>query len=361
MKDQSLRVLMVDDSEDDVLLIIRKLKESGYNPVHEWADSSTSMKKALQEKEWDIILCDYQMPNFNVPSAVALLNESHVDIPLIIVSGTSGEDVIVECMRLGARDYVVKNNLSRLSPAIARELEAAESRTRRKRAEHEFEYTLDSLKNTVGATMQVMVSAIEAREPYKVGHQLRSANLACAIAEEMGLAQEKMDGLRMAGSIHDIGKLFIPAEILARPAKLSELEFSLMKEHSCSGYEMLKEVEFPWPLAQIIHQHHERMDGSGYPQNLKGDEILMEARILAVSDVVESMVSERPHRQALGIETALEEIEKNKGILYDPAVADACLRLFREKGYHFPEILIPVISKSVFTIDNITIAPKEKL
>jgi putative two-component system response regulator len=333
MKDQSLRVLMVDDSEDDVLLIIRKLKECGYNPVHELVDDATSMKKALQEKQWDIILCDYQMPKFNVPSAIALLNESHADIPLIIVSGTGGEDVIVECMRLGARDYVAKDNLSRLSPAIDRELDATEARNKRKRTEHEFEYTIDSLKNAVGATMQVMVSAIEAREPYKVGHQLRSANLACAIAEEMGLAQEKMDGLRMAGSIHDIGKLSIPAEILARPAKLSKLEFSLMKEHSCSGYEMLKEVEFPWPLAQIIHQHHERMDGSGYPQNLKGDEILMEARILAVSDVVESMASERPHRPALGIETALEEIEKNKGVLYDASVTDACLRLFRGKGY----------------------------
>ncbi|MCX5849364.1 MAG: HD domain-containing protein [Deltaproteobacteria bacterium] len=296
-------------------------------------DDSTTMKKALREKQWDIILCDYKMPNFNVPSAIALINESRADIPLIIVSGTAGEDVIVECMRLGARDYVAKNNLSRLGPAIARELEAAEARSKRKRSDHELQHTIDSLKNAVGATIQVMVSAVEAREPYKVGHQLRSANLACAIAAEMGLAQEKMDGVRMAGSLHDIGKLSIPLEILAKPTKLTELEFSLMKEHSCSGYEMLKEVESPWPLAQIVHQHHERMDGSGYPKNLKGDEILMEARILAVSDVVESMASNRPYRPALGIEAALEEIEGNKGILYDSAVADACLKLFRGKGY----------------------------
>ena len=137
----------------------------------------------------------------------------------------------------------------------------------------------------------------------------------------------------MAGSIHDIGKLSIPAEILSKPTKLTNIEFSLIKEHPRSGYEMLKDVESPWPLAQIVYQHHERMNGSGYPRNLKGDEILMEARIMAVADVVESMASHRPYRPALGIDAALEEIEKNKGILYDNTVADACLRLFREKGY----------------------------
>jgi putative nucleotidyltransferase with HDIG domain len=178
-----------------------------------------------------------------------------------------------------------------------------------------------------------MVSAIEARDPYTAGHQIRSANLARCIAAEMGLPQEKIEGLRMAGSIHDIGKLSIPAEILSKPTKLTSLEFSLIKEHARMGYEMLKDVESPWPLAEIIYQHHERMDGSGYPRNLKGDEILMEARILGVADVVESMASHRPYRPSLGIEAALEEIAKNRGTLYDDAVADACLRLFREKGF----------------------------
>jgi HD-GYP domain-containing protein (c-di-GMP phosphodiesterase class II) len=137
----------------------------------------------------------------------------------------------------------------------------------------------------------------------------------------------------MVGIIHDIGKLSIPAEILTKPTKLTSLEFSLIKEHSRSGYEMLKDVESPWPLAEIVYQHHERMDGSGYPRNLKEDEILIEARILAVADVVEAMASHRPYRASLGMEAALKEIEKKKGILYDDVVADACLRLFREKGY----------------------------
>jgi len=205
--------------------------------------------------------------------------------------------------------------------------------TERKKSEEELKQTLESLRKSVGATIQVMVSAVEMRDPYTAGHQIRTANLASAIATEMGFPQDKIDGIRMVGSIHDIGKLSIPAEILSKPTKLTGLEFSLIKEHSRSGYEMLKDVESPWPLAQIVYQHHERINGSGYPRNLKGDEILIEARIMAVADVVESMASHRPYRPALGIEVALEEIEKNKGTLYDDTVADACLRLFREKGY----------------------------
>jgi PAS domain S-box-containing protein len=205
--------------------------------------------------------------------------------------------------------------------------------TIRKHSDEQLRHALESLKKAVSTTIQVLVSAIESRDPYTSGHQSRSADLACAIATEMGLAQEKIEGIRMAGAIHDIGKLSIPAEILSRPSKLTNLEFSLIKEHSQSGYDILKDVESPWPLAQIVYQHHERMNGSGYPRNLKGNEILMESRILAVADVVEAMASNRPYRPTLGIKAALEEIEKNKGSLYDDNVADACLRLFREKGY----------------------------
>ena len=205
--------------------------------------------------------------------------------------------------------------------------------TIRKHAEEQLHQTLERLKKAVGTTIGVLVSAVESRDPYTSGHQVRVAHLARAIATEMGLPQDKIDGIRMAGSIHDIGKLSIPAEILSKPTKLTDIEYSLIKEHSRIGYEMLKNVESPWPLAQIVYQHHERMDGSGYPRNLKGDDILLGARIMAVADVVETMASHRPYRAALGIEAALEEIEKNKGIFYDNAVVDACLKLFREKDY----------------------------
>jgi PAS domain S-box-containing protein len=221
----------------------------------------------------------------------------------------------------------------KLVPGTKKSIASLIDITKRKQAEEKLQQTLESLRKAVGTTIQVLVSALESRDPYTSGHQSRSADLACVIATEMGLVQDKIEGIRMAGIIHDIGKLSIPVEILSKPTKLTEIEFSLIKEHSRSGYEMLKNVESPWPLAEIVYQHHERMNGSGYPRNLKVDEILMESRILAVADVVEAMASHRPYRPTLGIEAALEEIEKNKGILYDDAVADACLRLFREKGY----------------------------
>lgn len=207
-----------------------------------------------------------------------------------------------------------------------------------KLSEQTLQDTLESLRKAVGTTIQVMVSAVETRDPYTSGHQTRSADLARAIAVEMELPQDKIDAIRMAGSIHDIGKLSIPAEILSKPTKLSEIEFSLIKEHARKGSEMLKDVESPWPLAEIVRQHHERIDGSGYPGNLKGEEICIEARILAIADTVEAMASHRPYRPGLGIDIALEEIEKNKGILYDSAAADACLRLFREKGFQLEGI-----------------------
>jgi PAS domain S-box-containing protein len=205
--------------------------------------------------------------------------------------------------------------------------------TERKKNEETIEETLESLSKAVGTTIHVISSAVETRDPYTAGHQNRAAGLACAIAMDMGLRKDKIDAIRMASSIHDVGKLSIPAEILAKPTKLSEIEFSLIKEHSKKGYEMLKDVKSPWPLAEIVYQHHELMDGSGYPRNLKGEEILIEARILVVADVVEAIASHRPYRASLGIDAALNEIEKNRGIIYDAAVADACLRLFREKGF----------------------------
>jgi putative nucleotidyltransferase with HDIG domain len=210
--------------------------------------------------------------------------------------------------------------------------------TERKKAEESLKETLVNLRKALNTTVQVMVSAVEARDPYTSGHQIRSADLARTIATEMGLPQEKIEGIRMAGTIHDIGKLSIPAEILSKPTKLTDIEFSLIKEHAQKGYEMLKDVESPWPLAEIVNQHHERMDGSGYPRNLKGDDILIEARILAVADVVEAMASHRPYRPGLGIDAALNEIEKNRGIFYDDTVADACLRLFREKGFQLAKV-----------------------
>jgi HD-GYP domain-containing protein (c-di-GMP phosphodiesterase class II) len=199
----------------------------------------------------------------------------------------------------------------------------------------ELQISLEKLRKAMGWIIQAMSRTIETRDPYTSGHQRRVADLARSIAHEMGLPEDQVDGLRMAGIVHDLGKIAVPAEILSKPTKLSNIELALIKVHPQTSYDILKDIDFPWPVAEIVFQHHERMDGSGYPRGLKGDEIFLEARILMVADVVEAMASHRPYRPALGIDKALEEISQNKGILYDPEVVEVCLRLFRNKGYRF--------------------------
>lgn len=335
MMDQVLHVLIVDDSEDDALLIVRKLKKDGYHPIYERVDRAAAMGKALQQKSWDIILCDYKMPHFSVSEAISVLEKNKNDAPLIVVSGTFTEEVVAQCMGLGAKDYIEKSNLERLCPAIARELKAMEVRKKCLWLENELQQTIACVQEAFHSILQVMVAAVEARDPFTVGHQLRAADLAFAIASEIGLAQEKMEALKLAASLHDIGKMTAPLEVLAKPTKLTDIEFSLIKEHALNGFKILKGVDTPWPLAEIVYQHHERVNGSGYPKNLRGEEILLEARILAVSDVVESMTSNRSYRPAPGLGAALDEIRQNKGILYDAVVVDACLQLFEVRGYRF--------------------------
>jgi PAS domain S-box-containing protein/putative nucleotidyltransferase with HDIG domain len=205
--------------------------------------------------------------------------------------------------------------------------------TNRKQAEQALQRSYQKLRETLVTTVNTLASTVEMRDPYTAGHQRRVTILACAIAEEIGLTEEQFDGLRLAGMIHDIGKITVPIEILNKPGRISETEFNIIKTHPQAGYNLLREIEFPWPVAQIVLQHHERLDGSGYPQGLKDGTIMLEAKILAVADVVEAMASHRPYRPALGIEAALEEIAKNRDILYDHEIVDVCHRLFTEKGF----------------------------
>ena len=200
--------------------------------------------------------------------------------------------------------------------------------TKRKQAE-------ERLKKTMNATIETVSRMIEAKDPYTAGHQQRVSQLAVAIAKELNIPQDKIEGIRIASLIHDIGKMGIPTEILSKPIVLTDVEFNLIKGHSQIGYNVLKSIEFPWPVEEIVLQHHEKMNGSGYPRGLKGDEILSEAKIIGVADVVEAMSSHRPYRPALGIDAALEEISKNRGIFYDPEIVVICLRLFKEKGFKF--------------------------
>jgi PAS domain S-box-containing protein len=206
----------------------------------------------------------------------------------------------------------------------------------KKRAEEQIQRYVGQIENAFMSTVQVVTALGEMRDPYTAGHQRRVAEIAVAIGSELGFDARQQEGLRVAGYLHDVGKIRIPSEILSKPGKLSPTEFQLVQGHAQASYDVLKDVKFPWPVAEVALQHHERMDGSGYPQGLKGDAILLEARIMAVGDVVEAMSSHRPYRAGLGVEAALAEIERGRGSVYDTDVVDSCLHLFRARNYRLP-------------------------
>ncbi|CEN56161.1 HD-GYP domain-containing protein [Candidatus Methylopumilus turicensis] len=210
--------------------------------------------------------------------------------------------------------------------------------SQRKKTELEIQSYLLRLENVMQDTLQVLAKAVDMKDPYTAGHQNRVGLLAKEIALTMGMSANEAENLRLIGLIHDIGKIGIPAELLTKPTRITALEYELIKTHVQIGYDILKNVNFMIPVADAVLQHHERLDGSGYPNHLKGSQILLEARIIAVADVVEAMSSHRPYREALGLEAALADIESGKGTKYDPVVADACLKLFRENGYRIPNV-----------------------
>ena len=263
-----------------------------------------------------------------LPKAGILLAKNALGSPTgpdeFILKRKSGDQVAVE---ISTHPVEIENRTVVLG--IARDI------TERKKAENELRQASHKIRQALGSIVDVVTATVEMKDPYTAGHQRRVADLARAIATEMNLSKDQIEGIRIAGTIHDLGKLFIPGEILSKPGRLNEYEFNLIRLHSQVGFDILKDIVFPWPIAQIVYQHHERMDGSGYPMELKGEQILIEARILAVADVLEAMSSHRPYRPALGIVAALEEIEKNRNILYDPDVVSTCLTLFREKGFSF--------------------------
>ncbi|MBU4349793.1 PAS domain S-box protein [bacterium] len=459
IKKESLHLLILEDNPADAELAIRELKKEGF--VVEWSlvETEEAFREALNQKP-EIILADYNLPSFDGLSALKIKQEIVPEIPLVILSGTIGEESAVECIKSGATDYVLKDKLSRLGPVVERALEEArlyrerrqareslresEERyrnliestydliqsvtpdgcflfvnrawqetlgytkvelpsinlwkiihpqslsycqeifsqviegksikniqatfvakdgspiqvegnvtgrymggkliathgffhdiTERKQSEEKLRQSYKKLRKMLKDIVQTVALTVEIRDPYTAGHQQRVSQLASAIARQMNLSPNQVEGIYMTAILHDIGKISIPAEILTKPGRLTEIEMNMLKTHPEVGYDILKRIDFPWPLAKVVLQHHERRDGSGYPKGLKGDEILIEARIMGVADVVEAMSSHRPYRPALGIDKALEEISQNRGILYDPEVVDTCLKLFKEKGFKF--------------------------
>jgi putative two-component system response regulator len=318
-----LRVLIVDDSEDDTLLLVRKLKRDGFNPTFERVDTPEAMEDALSKNTWDIILSDYNMPRFDAFAALAILKKSGIDIPFIIVSGAIGEETAVAAMKAGAHDYIMKDNLARLVAAIERELGEAQIRHKKRETEKQLEHSFFDLAETVARAM-------DSRDPYTAGHARKVAEYARKIGEKMELDMDKINGLYVCGLLHDIGKISIPESILCKPGSLSEEEWALMCTHTIRGYEILKNCSLPWPVADVALHHHEQLDGSGYPDGLKDDELNLENRIIRVCNVVEAMSSHRPYRPAKSIAEVIDELKSGRGLRYDANIVDIMLQLLEE-------------------------------
>lgn len=459
---RELRVLMLEDTPTDAELAQRELRKAGVAFTAMRVETRDEFIRALEEFHPDIILSDYKLPDFNGMDALAIVQRDHPEMPVVMVTGALSDLDAVELIHAGAKDYVLKDRLARLAPAVQRALSAeqgararkaaekalreSEERFRslvestsdwiweineravytycspqvydllgysagevigktpfelmapqdaarvkdrfdaivaqrkpfrlwenvnrhkdgrevfletsgtpivdaqgvfsgyrgidrditgRKLAEQERRASAEKLEQTLFQTIEAIAATVEARDLYTAGHQRRVAVLATAIAREMGLAEDKIHGLYLAATIHDLGKIRTPAEILSKPGTLNSVEYALVKLHPQTGYDIIKDVQFPWSIAQMVLQHHERLDGSGYPQGLNGGQILLEAKILCVADVVEAMSSHRPYRPGLGVDAALTEIIKQRGVFYDPAVVDSCIKLFRENKFEF--------------------------
>ncbi|UCF85682.1 MAG: response regulator [Desulfobacteraceae bacterium] len=339
------QILIIDDEEPIRALICQILETDGYNCTP--GANASEARESLRQQRFDLILCDIDMPGESGLDFIRYALSEYPDTATIMVTGLDDPMTAEVALEIGVYDYIIKPfNRNGVLISVAnvlrrRQLEIdnrAYSESLQQMVSERtaaLQDSMEKLGKALEGSILAIANTVETRDPYTAGHQQRVADLASAIAKEMGLPNDQIYGIRMGGVIHDLGKISIPAEILSKPGRITEIEFNLIKTHPRVGYDILKTIEFPWPIAQMVLQHHERTDGSGYPSGLSGEEILLEARILGVADVVEAMASHRPYRPARGIDKALKEISKNKGLLYDPDVVKVCLRLFKEKDYEF--------------------------
>jgi putative nucleotidyltransferase with HDIG domain len=328
-----VQVLIVDDDEAIREMLMHGIKHFGI-PCRAAGDGPAALE-ILASHPIDVVISDINMPGMDGLELIGRIKERY-ECDVMMMTGLVQDYTYEEIVGRGASDFIQKPvRIPEFIARLKRILAERETRAERNQALIEVQRNLDKFKRAMDGIVQAISLAVELRDPYTAGHQERVAQLACAIAADMGLPQDRIYGLRMAAIIHDLGKITIPAEILCKPGKLLPLEYELIKNHVQAGYDILKKIEFPWPLAEIIYQHHERMDGSGYPNGLAGEAILMEARIIAVSDVFETIASHRPYRPSLGVNRAVEEITANTGRLYDPQVAAACIRIVEEQDFAF--------------------------
>ena len=339
------QVLIVDDERPIRMLLQKILEANGY--ACRTAENAAQARVLMTEHVSDLILCDINMPGESGLDFIRHVLKAYPETAAIMVSAI-GDPLLAESMlQLGVYDYIIKpmdRNGILISVANAfrrRDLEIT-NRSYRRNLEQMVDERNDSLQrsmkkleNAMNGIVRAIAHTVETRDPYTAGHQRRVAELAVAIAETVGFERDKIEAVRVAAIIHDLGKISVPAEILSKPSRLTVNEFNLIKEHPQVGYDILKDIEFPWEIATMAYQHHEKLDGSGYPLGVSGSDILPDSRALMVADIVEARASHRPYRPGLGIDAALGEINKNKGRLYDPEVSAASHALFNEKRFTF--------------------------
>lgn len=331
----NFHIMVVEDDELARDMIKQNVESAGYECTI--AESGVDALKIIDagKKNVDVIITDIRMPGLNGIELTMKVKDRY-DTDVIVMTGFAEDFTYDKVIESGASDFFQKPiNPRELMLRLKRVLKERILFAERNQADLELKQSFDKLRRAQDQTVVALASASEIRDPYTSGHQQRVTKLACAIAENMDLSENQIEGLRIAGLLHDIGKISVPAEILSKPGKITQDEYNIIKQHCQIGYEILKGIEFPWPVAQIVLQHHEKMNGSGYPQGLIGEEILLEARILTVADVMEAMSSHRPYRAGLGIDKALDEVMNNKSTFFDPAVVDICWDLFSKGKFKF--------------------------
>ena len=348
------RILLVDDEVVNLEILTSSLQENNYY-VENARDAEEALK-ILAENGFDLILLDVGMPGMDGFELCSRLKKDPLtrDIPVIFITGRKDSYSVAEGLGLGASDYIGKpisevellarvknhlnlkdlqNNLEGLVKQRTAELQ--KEIRQRKRTEKELETSNIKLQKLTQDTLKLMASVVEIRDPFTAGHQQNVTNLSILIAKDMKLEKDVFDAVVTAATIHDVGKIRVPIEILSKSRKLLDIEMDIIKTHPLTGYQLLKNIDFPWPIAEIVLQHHERLDGSGYPNGIKGDEILFEAKLLGVADVIEGITYHRPYRAGLGLNNAIKEIEMNRGILYDSSVVDSALKIITSKDFKF--------------------------
>ncbi len=322
------KILIVEDEKINALYLKKLLESLDFEVLQSVNNGRGAVEAALGGGP-DLILMDIMLEGDmdGIDASIEIHKQS--DVPIIFISAFSDESLVERAMDASPYGYIIKpfekRNLATVLTLALHKYHLEKSLTE----------SFLKLKNILNGALHAIAKAVEVRDPYTAGHQKRVGELSKAIAQTMGLSEDMVETIYVAGTIHDIGKISVPAEILSKPTRLSEAEYMLIKGHPLTGYEILREIELPSIVSEVVYQHHERIDGSGYPKNLDGGHIHLESKIVAVSDVVESMSSHRPYRPALGLEKAIEEIISNRNVIYDPEVVDACVSLLREREFSF--------------------------